>query len=625
MSASNVFSLHKENVYVLPVTHYNMEMAAQVRMAFASIKPDCIAVELPETMQEKFLHAASRLPDISVVLASKEGKDPSYYMCEPCDPAFEGLRCAIENSLPGFCIDLDVDKYPDIFDPIPDPYAIQRIGLKLYYTAYHKTVSSKESGKTDLDWNRELYMAKRLKELSLSHETVLFIAGMSHVENVLRLVDRASFPELKHCRREKAELCTLSEDSCRDVMNECAWISKSYELLRERYAEEEDALLFSGEGALSSFFPPDRQKLLYRLYVEAGKEYEKNTGSEFCAYHLKNTMKFVRNYSLIRGKLMPDLFLTVSSAKCCVDHNYAYEVWRLATDYPFYKNVDNLPKLELSVKDVWGHSKTISFHMKEKNRKHFLKQERRRKNKQCFHFDPPDPFSLCSYPPEDLIIENFGDFIRKKGRRILLEESVRTVPFTTSIEDGIDIKETIRNWHVGKLYVKTHGRPPENAGSIVLIFDEDDAEEKGKCTEKFPWLMTWLGEHQQESDMAFYASGMGENIVGPGICRCEYGGFMMTYPPRRMLNIWNDPDYASCRSKSETLLMAAVDYALQPVIVYVAAKPPRSIMRSFSKRFGKRIVYVPIGQMSSILINKIRVFHVLENHNKREIADEYIF
>ena len=55
--------------------------------------------------------------------------------------------------------------------------------------------------------------------------------------------------------------------------------------------------------------------------------------------------------------------------------------------------------------------------------------------------------SICSYPPEDLVIEDYGRFLKKKAKSILSEERVRVEPFTTSILDGIDIRETIRNWH----------------------------------------------------------------------------------------------------------------------------------------------------------------------------------
>jgi len=124
--------------------------------------------------------------------------------------------------------------------------------------------------------------------------------------------------------------------------------------------------------------------------------------------------------------------------------------------------------------------------------------------------------------------------------------------------------------------------------------------------------------------MAFYASPMTEKVIGPGISRCQYGGLMMTYPPRRLFNVWTDPDYEQFRTKAEVLLAAAIDYSMEPLITYVSAKPPKRIMKSFARRFRKKIVYLPIGQLSPATINKIRSFHVLEGHDKRSFADEYI-
>jgi hypothetical protein len=286
--------------------------------------------------------------------------------------------------------------------------------------------------------------------------------------------------------------------------------------------------------------------------------------------------------------------------------------------------VDGLPELDLSIEEVWGHSKIIRFHLKEKGRKSRL-IPRRRKDRAPFRFKPPAPFNICSYPPEDLVVERFGDFLKKKGTQLLTEEAARTEPFTGSLEDGIDARETIRHWPEKKLYVKVHGKPPGGVGSVVVIFDEDSGEEDLQHVEKYPWKTTWLGEHNQESDMSFYATKMADRIVGPGISRCEYGGFMMSYPPRRMYDVWHDPDYEMCRTKAEVLLMAAIDYAVKPLIAYVGSKPPRSQLKSYARRFGKKIVYIPIGQLSPVTLNKIRVFHVLDGYDKREIADEYIF
>ena len=586
------FYIKKENIYAVPILHYNMEMASQVRLAFEKIQPDCVAVELAETMQLQLLHAASRLPDISIVITYDQEEKPLYYMSEPCDAAFEGLRNAIESGIPGFCIDLDVDHYPDIRERIPDPYAIQRIGLKEYYGLYRKIAHVKKS---QIDQDRELYMAKRLKELSLCHDKVLFVGGMAHIENILKLVDQKSFPYLQHSERKSVELCTLTEKSTLEVMAEFGWISKHYEDSRN----DPEA------------FPPDRQKLIYNLYKSAGLKYEESQNLDFPGYHLRNIMKYVRNYALMTDQLMPDLFQILTAAKGCVDHNYAYETWDLATEYPYRKNIDNLPELDLSIQDVWGNSKIIRFHMREQGRKSF--SYRKRKDRSTFKFQPPGMFSICSFPPEDLIIEDFGRFLQKKGISLLSEEAARTVPFSTSLEDGIDTKESIRHWSEKKLFVKVHGKPHGGVGSVVVVFDEDSPEEGRDYMEFYPWKTTWLGEHEQESDMAFYATSMGSKVVGPGISRCEYGGFMMSYPPRRMQDVWSDPDYADCRSKSEILLMAAIDYAVKPAIIYVSAKPPRTALKSFARRYGKKVIYLPIGQLSPITLQKIRKFHVKFN------------
>lgn len=585
-----------------------MEMALQVRLAIKELKPDCIAVEFAETMQLQLLHAASRLPDTSVVVA-----DGIFYMVEPCDAGFEALRSALELKVPSFCIDLDVENYPEFQDFLPDAYAITRIGLKNYYEAY-KEIALKKIKSSNLDKNRELHMAKRLKELSFSYEKILFIGGMAHVENVLKLTEQNSFPLLKHAQRDSIEIVALTEKANREVMAECGFISAQYELSRK-------------EGLL-----PDRQKIIFKLFKLASLKYKEKTGSEFPSYHFRNIMKFLRNYAFLYDRLMPDLYQIVTAAKLCVDSNYAYEVWALATSYEYQKNIDSLRQEDFTIEQIWGKSKLLRFDMKQRSRKNSY-SDRQAKSRNQYRFRSPGLFSICSYPKEDLIIERFGNYLKKKGTELLREESARVQPFSTSIEDGIDTRETIRHWHEKKLYVKLKARPQGEVGSVVVIFDEDAKEDskdreaqddEDDFKEAYPWKVTWMGEHSQESDMAFYAKPLG-NVVGPGICRSEYGGFMMSYPPRRVRDIWSDPDYENCDTKAEMLLMAAIDYAVKPLIVYVAAKPPRSIIKSFAKRFGKKIVYLPIGQFSPITLNKLRVFHILDGQDKRQIADDYIF
>jgi hypothetical protein len=151
-----------------------------------------------------------------------------------------------------------------------------------------------------------------------------------------------------------------------------------------------------------------------------------------------------------------------------------------------------------------------------------------------------------------------------------------------------------------------------------VIFDEDRED-------RYYYRTTWLGEHQNESDMAFYSTFPFDNVVGPGIGRGEYGGFLMSLPARRMFDVWQDPDYDFAETKPERLLLAGLDYSLERFVVYVAAKPPRSVFRGIAARFGRTIIYIPIGQLSPVALKKIRVVHVLDGYDKRKAAKEYIW
>jgi hypothetical protein len=124
--------------------------------------------------------------------------------------------------------------------------------------------------------------------------------------------------------------------------------------------------------------------------------------------------------------------------------------------------------------------------------------------------------------------------------------------------------------------------------------------------------------------MAFYSTFPFDHLVGPGMGRAEYGGFLMSLPPRRLYDVWQDADYQFAESKSERLLLAALDYSVQPHVVYVAARPPRSIFKTVASRAGRTIVYIPIGQLSPAALKKIRVVHVLDGYDKRELAKDYL-
>ena len=183
--------------------------------------------------------------------------------------------------------------------------------------------------------------------------------------------------------------------------------------------------------------------------------------------------------------------------------------------------------------------------------------------------------------------------------------------------DGIDLRETVRNWHTGKIFVQECMPVKGSVDSIVVIFDEDSTS--------YPCTMTWLGEHHQESDMAFYATDPDQRPAGPGINKALYGGFLMTMPPGRLFDVFGDPAYRSASNHAERLLLAGIDYGLERFVLYAAPKPPRPFMQVIAGRYGKRILYIPLAQLSPVMLRKIRTFHILAGKSVREYAKDYIW
>ena len=60
-------------------------------------------------------------------------------------------------------------------------------------------------------------------------------------------------------------------------------------------------------------------------------------------------------------------------------------------------------------------------------------------------------------------------------------------------------------------------------------------------------------------------------------------------------------------------------------IVYVGDSVPRSSFFQLAQRLGKKLVYLPIGTLSPISLERIRVFHVLAGHRYRELAKNFIW
>jgi hypothetical protein len=603
-------------VYFTPILHGKVECAQEVQRRFFQLRPQAVAVELPKTLQTSIMRAVRRLPFLSVVLYQEQDGTYVYLPIEPTDGIIEAIRLGTEYQVPVFFVDRDTESYPRRQEPLPDSYSILKIGYQAYCEAYQRVqalLGRRDAERTRLDQMREATMSYQLQQLRRQYASVLMVCGLAHYAPVKTLLDEPQVQPIGRMRRNGVRIANLHQDSSREIMAELPYLAAEYE--RQRDAVQ----------------PLDRLEVQEQLLQQAREQHQQNSREEITPQQLFVLRKFARNYALVQHQLTPDFYQLIIAARGAVNDNYAYEVWDLGSTYPWQDQNPKFSTIELRGEDLYLDQKKIRFHRKFRTlRKRLVPVPVKTRHKETRKGEWKEQWEgrqICSHPPEDVVVEGYGHYVQKKTVTMLAEENHRTVPFTTSLLDGIDLRETIRNWHERQLYVMENVPVQGKVGSVVIIFDEDNpaTTRAGRREERYPWRMTWLGEHQDESDMAFYATPAGEQVIGPGISRCVYGGFMLTYPPLRVYDIWQDEFFDVAKTKPERLLLAAIDYSEEQLIAYVAARPPRAWCYNVANKVNKKVVYIPIGQFSPIMLKKIQVFHVLDGYDVRQYAKEYIW
>jgi hypothetical protein len=600
-------TLIRGNITYIPVVPGRIEFASRVRRYLIEHRPRVVAVELPSSLERAYLAALSRLPRMSVILIPEESDQEdraAYIPVEPADPFVEALRTAAEITAETVFLEPATHERPHLSDAYPEPYSVELIGAERYLDSYRLHPQQRTP---ELDAHAAA-MAWKLQ----GADPLAFICVVVSLNLLDPLLDAMEVPQdeppAPRVRLfDRAEIFNLHPDCLAEVTIEAPYFQEKYEENRDRIRE----------------FQLDRPRWQLALLREAEQEYSINTGEQMRPWQRISLAKFTRNLAMLDARLVPGAYDLALAARSIVDDNYAYEVWQMANRFSQQRTEDPpLETLNLSGEEIWLRTRKLRIRRRLPRMKQIFKpaglKARKREKVKGEWARQTTGASICSYPPEDLVIEGYGKFLKRYAKSLLSEERTRVEPFTTSVLDGIDLRETIRNWREGRLFVRELGKFSGEVGAVVIVFDEDRAN-------RYRYLTTWLGEHQNESDMAFYSTQPFDHIVGPGIGRAEYGGLLMTLPPRRMYDVWSDSDYDAAETKPERLLMAALDYSMERHVIYVAAKPPRSIFRQLAARVNRKIVYIPLGQLSPAKLKKIRVVHVLDSYERREQAKEYIW
>jgi len=598
-----------DNVILVGVVHYRIEFAVLVRKVISQERPDCVCVELPHALSSYVAEAVRGLPYHSVIIHQAASNQASVLIIEGSDGIVEAARSALEQNLPLWMVDPIPERAPAFFDAVADPYLVDLLGQQQFLrTPLATSMSHPDSA----ELSRESYMAARIQEAAQRHGKVLFVGGLAHIPKIAELLRTPQALPFMNTRVLAATLAPLHPDSLKKGFTEIPRLTEAYETWRKAPTPE---------GLVN------RHELILSLMKSACDYYERQTKQEAPDAARLTWARFLRKWLRYKGLLLPDLYHLVASARSALDEDFAYHVHEYLCEYSWLNDALNPACVSLNEDNLMFYGHKIVLHKKlrtlfGRRQKYRIKavgsSKWKEHLKRKWEEANPDEIDICSYPPEDVAIERWGESLMKHAQHILQASRSGSEPFVSEIHDGPDVRETLRRFYEDRIYVKVDEPGGYEFGSVVVIFDED---ERG---ERYPFQMTWLGEHSQESDMAFYSTPPGVEVVGPGISRLEHGGFVMSYPPLRMYDVWTDPAFGFVDKRHERLLVAGIAYSEKPGIVYVAKKPPARQWKKLAASMGKRVVYVPLGSLNPSQVRRMRTFHLLQNKGLRNRVHEYL-
>ena len=601
-------------IEILPIIHASGDMAQEVRETLIGRRYDCLGVPLPPSLQSPVEAAIERLPAISVVTLREADQDgeptASYVPIDPCQPVIMGIRVAMGEHIDRAYLDQDLRNYEP--DPVnaPDPYNLKTVSVAAYAAAALLAMGSPPQG-SQRD-ARVAWMAFRLHELELEYEAILCLCPIQDWPYL-----REAYRERKTYRRSEEgvpwpETYNVARASLYFVLGELPFITRLYE---QRRAELRSDRQLSIDG-------------VKELLLETRTRWIANRKDQehwMTPQRLQIFLQYVRNISLLERRLTPDLFTLVTAARQLGGDEFAVTLIETAKDYgPVGEEgyverpliAFGVGKAEfpdgtlLRVKSrlpgppqIW---RTLSLRPR-------ATPSKRRQWKQRWN-----PFRQCSWPPEDARIESFNLHVREQARALLGADLARTEKFSTSVKDGIDLRETLRHWHEGALYVKEI--PPVRGSLEVVVF----LFETPADPQKYAWQATWFAEHEQESTLCFFATPFVDDLVGPGIAQASYGGAMFLFPPRAIPDIWTDRRLAFARTLEERLLAGALLHSREPHVAVIAPARPLARWRLLARRFHKRLVFIPLSRFSGQTVDRLRRFHVLNGHEVRSYAARFI-
>lgn len=621
-------------IEAFPVRHGRAVFALELRKLLWTERFNALAFAFPASLAEDALEGAEQLPVMRAAVVRVDGEVRAYLPFDPCDAYVEAWRQARQRRLPAHFLEDDALLEGPSLSRLPDPYLAKGLGVAGYYKVAKELLAADRESRDPRLERRAQVVFRGLRRLERG------AAG-----RILLLCDFPLLPLLEAYFAEGSIQSLLENAEAADAEAADAdaaaggpGAGTGGSRIETRAHPIKPSLLFFAMGEPPFFAgemekerqdplaaPKDYLDLVKGIFVGTRNHFleDKEAAGAVSVKKLQAALTFLRNLAVIQGRLTPDLLDMVAAAKGVFGNAFAAKVLEAARWYP-YSAPDEGGSLEIGrdhVREPGDEEPAPAFNLLEDEPKIWrtvrIKKEPDRRRQRLYRY-AWDPRGMCSHLPEDMRIEGFNRAVRRRSKEVVEGAHARTEKLTASLKDGIDVRETLRNWTTGGVYVREIPPTRGKVDTVVIIFDADHDD-------RYPQRTTWYAEHEEESTLTFYATDPLDKLIGPGIAEAEYGGLSLLFPPRPVRNVFDlPPEEFGFRGLAEQLVYGALLNSAEKNVAFVSDRKPSLRLRRMAARFRRRLIWVPLAAFSEETLRKLRKFHILNGKQVRAWATRFI-
>jgi hypothetical protein len=450
LMAGSISSYVVDNLVGVPSYHFEPIFAQEVARAVSAFRPTVIALEYPAGVQPELEWSLAFWPAPVVSLS-----DRTFFPFVPGDSILEGYRIGRASGIEIALVDIHLPQALRAWtsESFPGP-ELAFAGRALFLQVCQALLDA--DGETSLgNQAREAHMAARLAGLMESHERVMWVGGMAHWRNIVQRIRSRNFeaPAVPRLLDSKFRRLRLSPSALYRMTQRLPYLVSAYAANPLSYDEASAvqsmalrALELDDESEDDPLFDPERDSPI----------------------DVARSLLYARNLAMTHDlRERPTFGELLTAAAGTIDAFYAGRLYAIAMEEKSSSVALGLDPLEHEVREGYEvyfcrdeiidaapwlpprlNERVLTIIQVRKRSSEILKDLPKGKGAKGIW--------EC-YPPDWEQYEEFVNYIMRRAS-VSDPEDARSVPFTSGMRDGLDVRATLRRWTESKVYVREEKR-----------------------------------------------------------------------------------------------------------------------------------------------------------------------